>query len=832
MTDVFISYSRKDKDFVHQLHEALVAQQRNIWVDWEDIPATADWWKEVTTGIEQADAFVFVISPDSIRSQVCRNEIEHAIANNKRFVPLLHREITDASDQAAMHPIISSHNWIYFRETDNFDNAFKSLINALEVDLGNARAHTRLLVRAKEWEARDKNASLLLQGDDLRTAETWLAQAVGKKPTPTPLHAQYITASRQAATARQRTLLAGVSVALVVSVALAILSLFLFGEANTQRSFADSKAATATVAQGRAEEQSIIAANNAATAVVAQGQAEEQAIVAANNAATAVVAQQDAQTQATAVSQERYTSQSIAMSGQAQIELGGSLPERAVILALNAFQIKATWQAERALAKAVENLLEKRTLSGHTNIVTSVDWSPDAKYLITASNDGTARLWNLAGDQLAILGGHEGAVTRALWSPNGKLIAVSGVDGITQIWTINNERPTLLYTLTGHTNEVNNISWWGNWSDQYGTMKLITASDDNTAKIWDANTGNLLFTLSGHKGKVNYAAFSPDGQYVATASLDSTAKIWDASTGNLLFTLSGHRANVIRVVWNDESTRVATASADNTVKVWDITTGSEVFTLIGHIRQVTRVAWSPDGVRIATASADGTAKIWDAQTGTLLRTLFGHEGEVNGLEWSPGGSRLITVSADGTAKIWYTESGGQLLSFSGHNANIYSLKWSPDGQYFATAGADNTARVWQIWRNAQSLIVFARRCCVPRILTDEENIQFGLSTATPAPTPTPAPASCTADLPSRLYPGARGRVTSSDSDTLTVSVRQGPATTYARIGRVSPQQTFQVVSGPTCGEGMAWFEVLYGIGAVRGWMSEGQAGVYFVEPVN
>ncbi len=810
MTDVFISYSRKDKDFVHQLNDALAAQQRNTWVDWEDIPATADWWKEVTSGIEQADAFVFIISPDSVRSQVCRNEVTHAVANNKRFIPLMRREIIDSADQAAMHPVISSHNWIYFRETDNFDNAFASLINALDVDLSNARAHTRLLVRAKEWEAGNNDASLLLQGDDLRKAETWLAQAVAKKPAPTPLHAQYISASRQAATNRQRRLLAGVSVALVVSIALAILSLFLFSEANNQRGIADSKAITATIAQGKAEQQAVIAANNAATATVAQGQAQQQA---------------------TAASQERNTSQSIAMAGQSQVELIGVRPERAVILALSAFQVRVTWQAERALAESVEKLLEKHVLAGHTDIVTSVDWSPDAKRLVSTSDDGTARIWDVAGNQLAVLDGQQGAVTRALWSPDGKLIAATGANGTTTIWSVADQNPTLLFTLTGHTKKVNNLTWWGDRISDYSTQEIVTASDDGTALIWDANKGTLLFTLSGHKGAVNYAAFSADGKRIVTASTDSTARIWDAKTGALLFTLSGHKANVIRAVWNGDNTRVATASADNTVKVWDANTGKEVFTLLGHIRQVTRVAWSPDDTLIATASADGTAKIWDAEDGTLMRTLFGHEAEVNGLEWSPGGSRLITVSTDGTAKIWYTESGGQLLTFTGHLGPIYSLKWSPDGQYFASASFDKTVRVWQIWRNAQALITFARKCCVPRALTDEENIQFGLSTATPAPSPTPAPASCTADLPSRLYPGARGRVTSSDTDTTTVSVRRGPATTYERIGRVSPGQTFQVVSGPTCAEGMAWFEILYGIGAVRGWLAEGQAGVYFVEPV-
>ncbi len=810
MSDVFISYSRKDKDFVHQLNDALAAQNRNTWVDWEDIPATADWWKEVTAGIEQADAFVFVISPDSVRSQVCRNEIDTAIANSKRFIPLLRREITDPADQAAMSPVISSHNWIYFRDVDNFDNAFASLVNALDTDLSNVRAHTRLLVRAKEWEAGNRDPSLLLQGDDLRKAETWLAQAVAKKPAPTPLHAQYIAASRQAANNRQRRLLAGVSVALVVSIALAILSLLLFGEANTQRGIADSKAATATVAQGQALVEADRANNNAATATIAQGQAQQQA---------------------TAVSQERYTSQSIAMAGQSQVELDGVRPERAVILALNAFQIKVTWQAERALAEAVEKLLEKHVLSGDTDIVTGVDWSPDGKRLLTASNDGTARIWDLKGNQLAVLEGHQGAVTRALWSPDGKLIAATGADATVQIWSAADNNPKLLFTLTGHTKKINNFTWYGDRSQGYETQKIVTASDDGTAKIWDATNGKLLFTLSGHTGAVNYAAFSPDGKRVATSSTDSTAKIWDATTGDLIWTLTGHKANVIRVTWEGDNTRVATASADNTVKIWDANTGKEVFTLVGHIRQVSRVAWSPDGARIATASADGTAKIWDAEDGTLLRTLFGHEAEVNALEWSPGGSRLITVSSDGTAKIWYTDSGGQLLTFNGHNGIIYSLKWSPDGNYFATASGDNTARIWQIWKNAQGLITFARKCCVPRNLTDEENIQFGLPTATPAPSPTPAPPSCTADLPSRLYPGARGRVTSSDTDTSTVSVRRGPATTYERIGRVSPGQTFQVISGPTCGEGMAWFEVLYGIGAVRGWLAEGQAGAYFVEPI-
>ncbi len=95
MADVFISYSRKDKEFVRQLHEALAAHNRDTWVDWEDIPPTAQWWTEICAGIEAADTFVFVISPDAARSKPCFDELEHATKNNKRIVPLLRHEVIE-----------------------------------------------------------------------------------------------------------------------------------------------------------------------------------------------------------------------------------------------------------------------------------------------------------------------------------------------------------------------------------------------------------------------------------------------------------------------------------------------------------------------------------------------------------------------------------------------------------------------------------------------------------------------------------------------------------------------------------------------------------------
>ena len=115
MSDVFISYSRKDEQFVRRLHEGMIKRERDVWVDWEDIPLTADWWQEIQAGIDAADTFVFVISPDSAQSEVCFNEVAHAHNNHKRLVPVVWRELS-REDQLKLHPSINRHNWVFFTD--------------------------------------------------------------------------------------------------------------------------------------------------------------------------------------------------------------------------------------------------------------------------------------------------------------------------------------------------------------------------------------------------------------------------------------------------------------------------------------------------------------------------------------------------------------------------------------------------------------------------------------------------------------------------------------------------------------------------------------------
>src|SRR5215813_5972116 len=260
MSDLFISYSRKDKEFVHKLHDALTAQKRDVWVDFEDIPLASEWRNEISAGIEAANSFVFVISPDSAASQVCAEEVNYAVNNKKRIVPILYRE----GDYKALNSAISSHNWIYCRDTDNFDEAFKALLQTLDTDLDYVHVHTRLLVRGREWDSKGRNASFCLRGADLQAAEKWLTQSADKKPSPTLLHNEYIAASRRLASSQQRMLLGAMAFGLVAALVLAILALtqWQVAQANGATAIANANAAEIAKNQAQVNAQTAVAAKN------------------------------------------------------------------------------------------------------------------------------------------------------------------------------------------------------------------------------------------------------------------------------------------------------------------------------------------------------------------------------------------------------------------------------------------------------------------------------------------------------------------------------------------------------------------------------------------
>lgn len=210
---IFVSYSRRDAAFVRQLHEGIVARGRETWVDWEGIPPTADWMREIQRAIEAAEAVVFVLSPDSIVSTVCAQELAHAVTHHKRLIPVVCRTV----EPAKTPPELARLNWIVFAGAE-LEPMLDTLLGAVQTDLEWVEAHTRLLVRAVEWDRRHRETSLTLRGADLVQAERWLTEGPNKAPPPTELQTRYILDSRRQAT-RRRTLQLGIGAIALVLIA-------------------------------------------------------------------------------------------------------------------------------------------------------------------------------------------------------------------------------------------------------------------------------------------------------------------------------------------------------------------------------------------------------------------------------------------------------------------------------------------------------------------------------------------------------------------------------------------------------------------------------------
>jgi len=242
--------------------------------------------------------------------------------------------------------------------------------------------------------------------------------------------------------------------------------------------------------------------------------------------------------------------------------------------------------------------------------------------------------------------------------------------------------------LEGHEGPVTSVAW------SPDGRRVATGSWDNTARIWDATTGEVVRALEGHQGYVESVAWSPDGRRVATGSWDNTARIWDATTGEVVRALEGRGYWVNSVAWSPDGRRVAMGSWDKTARIWDATTGELVRALEGHGGLVLSVAWSPDGRRVATGSIDNTARIWDATTGELVRALEGHGGTVRSVAWSPDGTRVATGTDNNTARIWDATTGEVVRALEGRGYWVNSVAWSPDGRRVATGSGDYTARIW------------------------------------------------------------------------------------------------------------------------------------------
>jgi len=724
MTDVFISYSRKDAQFVHWLHDTLKQQGRDVWVDFEDIPRGADWLNVIYDAIESADTFVLVVSPDSLISEVVNQEIKHAIELNKRIIPLIRRDVNprelvvewfeqpwedDARDnwQAIRHI-----NWLFFRDGDDIRSEMAELLNIIDVDLAYVQTHTRILVRAKDWESRGRDPSFLLSGTEMYDATTWLAASENKKPAPTDLHREYINASKQRQTGTRRRIFVSVVISIVMTGLLIASVIFSIQAGNAADKEAEANA-TANVALTRNAMAGATLAAESTTSKNNENRANQQGTVIANaldssqNTESLFLAdlsnrrrEQGAIHDAILLAQQSLANGIVHGENQTALVNALSSPVQERFFLDHPAPVNgAVWgDNRRDVLSWAGNAVYVWTLNQpgtpvvlpHDVEVQFAMWDADERMVLTVTNE-TVRVWDLDDIDVPLTFRHATLVNDAQWNPNGRFILTTTSSADMFIWDIENpETPTVL----SHGDMVRGATW------REDGQQILSWSYDATVRLWDFNGGDTsqAVRLFFHDAPVNGAAFTQDAQGILSWSYDGDMRLWDVNNSDaplLQFLHDETRATrILSAVFTRDEQRILTLTEDGVVRIWKINSDTPA-SVLENSRQaaVVAVSWNNDETAVLIQYDDDVARVWFPAEGGVLD--LEHNGRVGGGVWSVEDSSLLTWSDDDTVRIWDVRGGAPPVLL-GHDENVRGALWNEEDDRVLSWSDDGSVRIWDL----------------------------------------------------------------------------------------------------------------------------------------
>lgn len=534
--------------------------------------------------------------------------------------------------------------------------------------------------QAKLWESGRRSQALLLGAEALAGAVAWVEKNAGLV-TPGEKEFLELSRKRQEDEARQQQRQRAFMAALAV-VAIAAMGMGGWAWKNQRQAMTETKRAQESeIAAHQSEAKARDAQESAVLAQAAQAQAATKEKEALNLKMEAILKLDAAQK--AAAEQARTVLIIESARDLLAVREGG----------LAAIVLDAVKQPETAGWKSLANetlsqQIPKSTLR-HGAGIRHAAWSPDGRRIVTASDDGTARIWKAdgRGDAL-VLSGHTERINFAEWSPDGKRIVTASNDGTARIWKADGSGSPLV--LKGHTEAINSAAWSPDGNH------IVTASWDETARVWEVDGSGKSVVLQGGQRVVCSAVWSHDAKRILTASWDGTARVWNADGTGTSTVLAGHALAVNSAAWSPDDKRIVTASDDGTARVWNADGKGKPLVLGGHTGGVNLAAWSHDGKRVVTASSDWTARVWtsDGQSGPSI--IQGHKGAVLTASWSANDQRIVTASEDGTVIISEPDGMRDPIHLQGHQRAVLVAAWNPDFKRLVTASADNSARVWNV----------------------------------------------------------------------------------------------------------------------------------------
>lgn len=718
-TRVFISYSRKDKEFVRRLNDSLDGMGIEAWVDWEGIPLSSDWMAEITRAVQSADAFVFVISPDSLNSKVCGDEVALAVELNKKLVPVLYKDFKKGTP---IHEKISSTNWVYLRDKDDYEATLPKLVEAISTDLDWVREHTRLLQRALEWEKKKRASSSLLVGGDLREAEDWLNQsAASKNREVLPLQMDYIIASRKGAVRTQRVVLGSVLVALVVAIGLAIYALQQSqvaiansNEAATQRAAAYTQEAAAqanyvvaATAQVNAE-QNAQEAKRSENLAKAKGNASEAQVLqfrAGNLYGSIVKAIRSLQRQNDPLAEEILRQNVSLLPGPIPPADGSVIRHRGwirnIYFTANGEQFVAYSDTDGRQACVYGRDGVQQFCVEHAAGVSGTAFIENETVLVTAGEDKLLRFTNLAdGSEWEVIGTlqmEDAPTTLAFEAVSGIFLAAGMENGSVEV--IN------LQALKGQVEQGNNPNDPAvrgrfqfrvpNFEGKTRITKVLFSPNGQWLAI-ATQRGDVLtwwfgYQINGptHTGEIFNLAFSPDSRNLVSVAEDSTSRLMRVGIAGQRFETTSDDW-VEDVAFSPDGLWYAVASDDFRVYIYDTATGKEKLRM-SHSNFVLNVEVSPDGRYVASTGYDRTVRVWNAVTGARIFEIP-LVGIGNAIAFSPDGGMLVVGDQGGNITLWDITELDARIGYIEFPELANDAIFSPDGNWLAVNTDDR--KIW------------------------------------------------------------------------------------------------------------------------------------------